>query len=184
MKPENLFFFSFFFEDHLISTGKTVKILVKTFFVCFLFFFWKAFFGPNYSIFPIYFGLYKTGNPSYLSWPLAHFLFPVALGGVEDIRLEPKDAKNPRPRTALPRTDPFEAKDQGYDAEVIFETKNSPLPNFSNFPKNFGVLQKKKFFQPTFRKFSGKYKRSLKIKCFQFFFANFLAFFRTNQNWS
>ena len=35
-------------------------------------------------------------------------------GGVEDTRLEAKDTKNPRPRsiTALPRTDPLEAKDR------------------------------------------------------------------------
>ena len=41
-------------------------------------------------------------------------------GGVEDIRLEAKDKKNPeprtqknsRPRTAFPRTDPLEAKDR------------------------------------------------------------------------
>ena len=34
-------------------------------------------------------------------------------GGVEGTRLEAKDTKkNPRPRTALPRTDPLEAKDK------------------------------------------------------------------------
>ena len=36
----------------------------------------------------------------------------VIRGGVEDTRLEAKDTKkNPRPRTAFPRTDPLEAKD-------------------------------------------------------------------------
>ena len=34
-------------------------------------------------------------------------------GGVEDTRLEAKDTKkNPRPRTAFPRTEPLEAKDR------------------------------------------------------------------------
>ena len=33
-------------------------------------------------------------------------------GGVEDTRLEAKDTKNPRPRTAFPRTDPLEAKNR------------------------------------------------------------------------
>ena len=34
-------------------------------------------------------------------------------GGVKDTRLEAKDTKkNPRPRTALPRTDPLKAKDR------------------------------------------------------------------------
>ena len=37
----------------------------------------------------------------------------IARGGVEDTRLEAKDTKkNPRPRTAFPRTDPLEAKDR------------------------------------------------------------------------
>ena len=31
---------------------------------------------------------------------------------VEDTKLEAKDQKNPRPRTAFPRTDPLEAKDR------------------------------------------------------------------------
>ena len=44
---------------------------------------------------PLYFGLLKI------------------IGGVEDTRLEAKDTKkNPRPMTALPRTDPLEAKDR------------------------------------------------------------------------
>ena len=31
-----------------------------------------SFFGPNSSIFSVYFGLYKTTIPSHLSWPRAH----------------------------------------------------------------------------------------------------------------
>ena len=58
--------FIFYFEDHLISAGKTVEISVKTFF------FLEVIFGPNCSIFSVYFGLHKTGIPSYFSWPRAH----------------------------------------------------------------------------------------------------------------
>ena len=36
-------------------------------------------------------------------------------GGVENTRLE--DKKNPRPRTAFPRTDPLEAKDRNAEAK-------------------------------------------------------------------
>ena len=71
VKPEGLFFL---FGDHLISTGQTVRISVKTFF-----FQITSFFGPNCSIFSVYFGVHKTGNPSYLSWPRAHFWSPAAL---------------------------------------------------------------------------------------------------------
>ena len=66
--------FFFLFGDHLISTGQTVRISVKTFF-----FQITSFFGPNCSIFSVYFGVHKTGNPSYLSWPRAHFWSPAAL---------------------------------------------------------------------------------------------------------
>ena len=38
-----------------------------------------SFFGPNCSIFSIYFGLHKTGIPSYLSSPRAHFWSPAPL---------------------------------------------------------------------------------------------------------
>ena len=79
----------FFLEDHLILTGKTVKILVKTSFFwrspnfdrnnrqnfgedLFLFFLEiTSFFGPDCSIFSVYFGLHNTGSPSFLSWPRA-----------------------------------------------------------------------------------------------------------------
>ena len=52
VKPEDLFF-----EDHLISTGKTVRISVKTFFFSLEI---TSVFGPNYSIFSVYFGLHET----------------------------------------------------------------------------------------------------------------------------
>ena len=41
-----------------------------------------SFFGPNYSIFSVYFLLHKIGNPSYLSWPRAHVwsLAPLPVG--------------------------------------------------------------------------------------------------------
>ena len=63
---------------------KTVRISVKNFFSEITQFWpekpwefrWRSFFlqiasffGPNYSIFSVYVGLHKTGNPSYLSWP-------------------------------------------------------------------------------------------------------------------
>ena len=70
VKPEDLFFFG----DHLVSTGKTVGISVNTFFLEI-----TSVFGPNYSIFSVNFGLHKTGNSSYLSWPRAHFWSPAAL---------------------------------------------------------------------------------------------------------
>ena len=38
-----------------------------------------SFFGPNYSIFSVYIGLHKPGNPSCLSLPRAHFWSPAAL---------------------------------------------------------------------------------------------------------
>ena len=46
-------------------------------------------------------------------------------GGVEDTRPEAKakdTKKNPRPRTALPRTDPLEAKDQGHKRKCSLKT--------------------------------------------------------------
>ena len=57
----------FLFEDHLISDRKTVKLSEKKFFLEI-----TSFFGPNYSLFSIYFGLYKTALPSHLSCPRAH----------------------------------------------------------------------------------------------------------------
>ena len=49
VKPEDLFF-----GDHLIATGRTVRISVKTFF------FWRSHFGQNCGIFSICFGVHKT----------------------------------------------------------------------------------------------------------------------------
>ena len=77
-------------------------------------------------------------------------------GGVEDTRLEAKakDTKNPRPRTALPMTDPLEAKDrnaQGQEprnlSRVLQKRKkglqnffSGDLQNFNN-SKNTAVLE-------------------------------------------
>ena len=60
-------------------------------------------------------------------------------------KLRPRTQKNPRPRpsTALPRTDPVEAKDQRHNVEVI---------------------SKKKVFAPKFCKLSGKFTCSPKRK--------------------
>ena len=69
-QPEDLFFFG----DHLFLTEKTLKISVKTFFLEI-----TSLFGQNCGIFSVRFGLHKTGNPSYLSWPLAHVRLPAAL---------------------------------------------------------------------------------------------------------
>ena len=57
-----------FFWDHLILPRKTVEISEKTFFLFEI----TSFFGPNSSIFSVYFGLYKATIPSHLSWPRAH----------------------------------------------------------------------------------------------------------------
>ena len=49
--------------------------------------------------------------------PKGQLVFHVIIrGGVEDTRLKAKDTKNTRPRirTAFPRTEPLEAKDQGH----------------------------------------------------------------------
>ena len=72
VKPEDLFFW-----DHLILTGKTISILEKTFFFLEI----TPFFGPRYSIFFVYFGLHRTGIPSYLSPPRGHFWSPAPLTG-------------------------------------------------------------------------------------------------------
>ena len=65
----------------------------------------------------------------------------ITRGGVKDTRLKAKDTKkNPRPRTALPRTDPLEAKDQGLKRKCSTQKKG--------LQKNFlGDLQKKTFFK-------------------------------------
>ena len=97
-------------------------------------------------------------------------------GGVEDTWLEAKakdTQKNPRPRTAFPRTDPLEAKDrnargQGQrpraQAQVFFKKKKV----FKNF---FQAISKIKGLLKFFQAFSSK-KRRLK-----FFFQASSSFF-------
>ena len=54
--------------DHLISTGKNRWNFEEDLF----FFEITSCFGPNSSIFSVYFGLHKITIPSHLSWPRAH----------------------------------------------------------------------------------------------------------------
>ena len=74
-------------------------------------------------------------------------------GGVEDTRLEAKDTKKtprPRPRTALPRSDPLEAKDQGH------RRKCSPKKNvFKIFFQAISKRGKQKRSSQIFREVSG-----------------------------
>ena len=78
-------------------------------------------------------------------------------GGAEDKRLKVKDTKNPslRPRTAFPRTDPFEAKDRnarGQGQEPSTQALCFPTKNVS---KNiFQAISKKKGLQKIFQLFS------------------------------
>ena len=95
-------------------------------------------------------------------------------GGVEDPRLEAKDAKKipgqgqgqPYLGQTLtrPTTEMFEAKakDQGHNAEVISKKKSS-LQNFVNFPENSSVLQENKCHQKVFRKLSGVLQDKTKL---------------------
>ena len=71
-EAEDLFFC--FFGDHLISTAKTTRISVKIFFYFYFYFFLEitSSFGQKCGIFSACFGVHKTGNPWYLSWPRAH----------------------------------------------------------------------------------------------------------------
>ena len=88
-------------------------------------------------------------------------------GGVDDTRLEAKakDTKNPRPRTALPRTDTLEAKDgnargQGQGPR----TQAQVLSKKKGLHKNFsGDLKKKKDLH---QNFSGDLKKKKKKKVF------------------
>ena len=78
-------------------------------------------------------------------------------GGVEDTRLDAKakdTQKNPRPRTALPTTDPLEAKDRNARSQGLGH-KRKCSPKKKGLQKNFsGDLQKRK--KKVFRKlFSG-----------------------------
>ena len=96
----------------------------------------------------------------------------ISRGGVEDTRLEAKDTKKnprlrPRPRTALLRTDPIEAKDrnvrgkakdQGHRRKCSSKKKKRKV--FKNFFQAKKVF-KKIFFQAISNQ--GKQKRSLQI---------------------
>ena len=101
-------------------------------------------------------------------------LWSVTIGGVKDTRtqgsrLRPMTQKNlrPRPRTALPRTEPFEAKDRNARGQEprtqaqVFSKKKSLHKTFS------GDLQTKtkKVFDKIFRTISKrrKQKRSSQI---------------------
>ena len=75
-------------------------------------------------------------------------------GGVEDTRLEAKDAKkNPRPRTAFPRTDTLEAKDR--NARGPRTQAQSALQRKKGLHKNFSSdLHKKTFSKKFFKRFT------------------------------
>ena len=55
-----------------------------------------------------------TGMTAQIYYKIQNTCTLFSRGGVEDTKLEAKakDTQNPRPRTAFPRTDPFEAKDK------------------------------------------------------------------------
>ena len=79
----------------------------------------------------------------------------VIRGGVEDTRLEarPRHKKNPRPRTALPRTDPLEAKGRNVRGQGPRAQRGSDLQKKPS-------KKKEKLFNPKLRKFSGIFRRS------------------------
>ena len=76
-------------------------------------------------------------------------------GGVENIRLEKRTQKNPRPRTAFPRTDTLEAKDRNARGQ---EHKRKCSPKNKGLHRNFlGDLKKKrKVFTKIFQAISTK----------------------------
>ena len=91
----------------------------------------------------------------------------ITRGGVEDKRLEAKDTKNPRPRTAPPRTDTLEAKDRnarGQGHKHKFSPQKKDLQKFFS-----GDLQKKRSSKNFFR-------RSLKNGLEKIFSANLQNF--------
>ena len=61
------------------------------------------------------------------------------------IRVESR-TQGSKPRTALPRTDPLKAKDQGHNVEVTSK-KRSLLLNNQNFPAISSVFQEKTVFK-------------------------------------
>ena len=94
----------------------------------------------------------NLGGPTKsFSWVLFKsflWVFFVSLrGGVEDTRLEAKTQKNPRPRTAFPRTEPLEAKDrnargQGHKRKCSPKKKRSSQKFFRRSPKKKRSSQK------------------------------------------
>ena len=73
-------------------------------------------------------------------------------------RPRPRTQKNPRPRTAFPRTDTLEAKDRNARGQVLSKKKKKGLhKNFS------GDLQKKKVFTKLFQAISKNKKVFTKI---------------------
>ena len=80
-------------------------------------------------------------------------------GGVEDTRLEAKakdTKKNPRPRTALPRTDPTEAKDRNAQGQGSRTQALVLFPPKKVLRKNFQAISEKKVFRKNFRAISRK----------------------------
>ena len=87
----------------------------------------------------------------------------ISRGGVEDTRLEAKDTKkNPRPRTALPRTDPLEAKDRNARGQGQGPRTQAQVLSKKRSSKIFFRQSQKKSLQKFFQAFSSK-KCLLKI---------------------
>ena len=85
-------------------------------------------------------------------------------------RPRPRTQKNPRPRTALPRIDPLEAKNrndrsQGPRTQRRSDLikKRSSLRNFVNCLETSSVLQEETCLQNFFRKFSGVLQDKTKL---------------------
>ena len=75
---EDLFFlFTFFGQKNRWNFGEDL-------FFCFLEI--TSFFEPNYSIFSVYFGLYKTTLPSHLSCPRAHVWLSAPLNEIKGLQ--------------------------------------------------------------------------------------------------
>ena len=64
-------------------------------------------------------------------------------GGVQDTRLEAKTKdkqKNPRPRTAFPKTDPLEAKDRNARGQGQGHSRKGSPPEKKVFKKVFQAI--------------------------------------------
>ena len=106
-------------------------------------------------------------------------------GGVEDTgsRLRPRTQKNPRPRTAFPRTDTLEAKDRNArgqgprtQAQVLSKKKRSSKifssdlhkkrfpKNFSSAPQNFNNSKNSAVLEPRTGQFSRTWGLEAKAK--------------------